>query len=102
MKCRNCECCHKTVFKRWDGHKIEWVDAEVYQCFGVSEPFEIPDLDHECYAYPERREKEGCKHCAGEHATTIVSYNWYKNDNGDFTLTPIDVNFCPNCGRKMR
>ena len=102
MKCRNCECCHKSVFKRWDSHNIRWADVEVHQCYGVSEPFEITNLDHECYAYPEKRSKEGCKYCNGEYTDAIVSYNLYKNDKGDCNATPIDVNFCPNCGRKMR
>ena len=45
MKCQECDSCRNGF----------WASKpEAYICIGVQEPFEIPDIDHECTEYPEK------------------------------------------------
>lgn len=46
MKCIECNACHKGWFESM---------PDEYVCTGVKEPFIIPDVNHECYEYPEKR-----------------------------------------------
>lgn len=46
MKCIECDCCHKGYFES---------QPDKYVCIGVKEPFVIPDVNEECYEYPEKR-----------------------------------------------
>ena len=61
MKCKECSCCHRTVMRRWTRTGIE--EKEIYECWGVKEPFEIDNINHECYEYPEKRNTIGLKPC---------------------------------------
>ena len=58
MKCKNCDCCHKITYKRYNPRAMDFQDEELYECWGVKEPFEIPNINHECYEYPEKREQD--------------------------------------------
>ena len=73
MKCRDCDACHMTSYTRWNPVKQCMHRVDVYECWGVREPFEIFDIDRECTEYIEKRDE--------------------KVDN--------EKNVCPCCGRKL-
>ena len=51
MKCKDCSCCPEVVYQYGDDKAVR-----TYQCWGVSEPFEIKDIHVECTEYPEKNE----------------------------------------------
>lgn len=55
MKCKDCDCCHLVSYTRWNPKKQCMHEVQVYECFGVREPFEIINIDCECTEYPEKR-----------------------------------------------
>ena len=100
MKCKECKSCQKVIKKRWV--QTEWVEYPAYECWGVKEPFEISDVNHECTEYPEKREmKLGCNVCDGDYHQWIQSYVFRLHYGDKVTADNIDTHFCPNCGRKL-
>lgn len=57
MKCRDCDYCHESILKRWSHINMDWIEKNVYKCFGVKEPFIIENIDTECTEYLELRDK---------------------------------------------
>ena len=102
MKCVDCEACHKEKITRYPvGNGQPSVEVR-YMCWGVKEPFEIIDINHECTEYPERAARSvGCEYCNDRYDQKITCYNARNHSNGDTHIKQIDVNFCPNCGRKL-
>jgi hypothetical protein len=93
-------------------------EVQVYECWGVKEPFEIPDINHECYEYPEKRIQKPRKVMESK-----VNYLMLGNEECGIELTPDDLVFvqngtrktltemmraaqtddvCPYCGRKLK
>jgi hypothetical protein len=93
MKCRDCDCCHKTEFTRWNAGKLKFDKIKVHQCYGVKEPFEIPDLNHECYAYPQ---KEVCKFCDGGIYGDV--FYFVKRCEPEINIKKL---YCPVCGKEL-
>ena len=102
MKCKECSACHLCSYIRWNPRKQCMGQVEVYECWGVKEPFEIIDINRECTEYPEKRDtKEECSVCSGDYNQQIHSYLFRYHYGGKFTSDKIDTHFCPNCGRKL-
>lgn len=118
MKCKECDCCHLTTYTRWNDQKQCMHKVSVYECRGVKEPFEIPDINHECYEYPEKRAKEPRKVMESKE-----NYLFLGNEECGIELTPTNLVFvqkgvrktldemiresqsdavCPCCGRKLK
>lgn len=93
MICRDCDCCHTTEFTKWNSGKLKFEKVKAYQCYGVKEPFEIPDLNHECYAYPK---KEVCKFC-DDGVYSDVFY-FVKRCSPEISVCRL---YCPVCGREL-
>lgn len=102
MKCKECECCHLTSYTRWDSQKQCMRDVEVYECFGVKEPFEIADVNQVCSEYPERAEMQTeCNICSGDYNQWLQSYIVRLHHGNEITAEEIQTHYCPNCGRKL-
>ena len=56
MKCKHCDRCHEVTYTRHIPN-FGLGNVTVHECWGVKEPFEIPDINHECYEYPEKRDE---------------------------------------------
>lgn len=105
MKCKDCECCHLVSRRRWNSEIYAFQDIPVYECWGVKESFEITDINRECTEYPEKRAKKiGCEYCEDHKDSNIVCFQCQLPDALILKLdtTPIPLNFCPNCGRKLK
>lgn len=60
--------------------------------------------DHEAYMklLQEIEDKTiGCNYCSGDYHQEIEAYVTRFHSSSDQTTVRIDVNFCPNCGRKL-
>lgn len=57
MKCRDCDCCHEVILSRWSSADGCWVTENIYQCWGVKEPFKISNINVECTEYEDRKNK---------------------------------------------
>lgn len=130
MKCRECDCCHEVVLSRWSSVDRCWVKKNVYQCWGVQEPFEISDIDTECTEYEykgNKNVKDVCKHlcryCNANNCNDFIPINntveysgielainrqgmlraRYYDVNGDTFETQdiIKIKCCPMCGREF-
>ena len=75
----------------------------VSMCLTSSECAEHNGLiDLAIQALKEKAEREkGCKICNNEYDTEISSCITYRHTSSYATTTPIDINCCPNCGRKL-
>jgi YgiT-type zinc finger domain-containing protein len=77
-------------------------DVDIYECFGVKEPFEIYDVNKECSEYPERRsEVIGCSVCGADYKNEIKCYSVKLHRGDSVLINDIPIQFCPNCGRKL-
>lgn len=91
----------------------------MYECWGVREPFEICDINHECTEYPEKRTKEmgtarkvfenqenylrfGTEECGLEITPDdIVFLQNGKRKTWSEMMQNINTNICPCCGREL-
>ena len=97
MKCKDCDCCHLTSRTRWDAQKQCFKKVEVYECWGVREPFEIKDINTECTEYPEKREP---KAKAPEVFKSQTNYLRLGTEDCGLEITPNDIVFIQNGNRK--
>ena len=118
VKCKDCDCCHKVTHLRYVP-QYGLRDVEVYECWGVREPFEIKDINTECTEYPEKREQ---KAKASEIFKSETNYLRFGTEDCGLEITPEDIvflqngkrktwsemleethidNVCPCCGRKL-
>ena len=95
MKCRDCDCCRTTEFTKWNADKLKFEKVEAHQCYGVKEPFEIPDLNHECYAYPHKRDNT-CEFCSGGIYGGMLMF--IKSMAPGIRVRKI---YCPVCGKEL-
>ena len=85
MKCKDCTCVdYRVIFRsHYKDGQIERSQSVPY-CVRTKEPFEIPNLDHECYEYPNKRDAvELGSHnfingIQSEDKWTDI-LNWYRN-----------------------
>ena len=102
MRCIECDACHErkiTVYPAGNGQPSVEVK---YLCWGVREPFEISDIYQKCTEYPELAARSvGCEYCNDEYDQEITCYNMRNHSSSDAYIKQIDINFCPNCGRKL-
>jgi hypothetical protein len=66
----------------------------------VPEVFEIPDVNHECYAYPEKRDPK-CECFNEKEHVSFWSWMCSDGEHGMKNMQPIETNYCPLCGRKL-
>ena len=119
MKCKDCDCCHKVTHLRYVP-EFGLRDVEVYECWGVREPFEIANIDKECTEYPEKREQKVNK--SRNVFEGKENYLRFGTEDCGLEITPDDIVFiqkgkrktwsemlddissdsvCPCCGRKL-
>lgn len=120
MKCKECDACHLCSYTRWNPEEQCMNQIDVYECWGVREPFEISDINRECTEYPEKREQSDKK--AREVFKSETNYLRFGTDECGLEITPSDIvflqngkrktwsemlkdidkdNVCPCCGRKL-
>ena len=95
MKCKECDCCHSTTYTRWNAQKQCLQNVQIYECVGVKEPFEIPDINHECYEYPEKRAQKPRKVMESKENSLM-----FGNEECGIELTPTDLIFVQKGVRK--
>lgn len=116
MKCKECKCCQEVTLSSWSSIDHCWVKKNVYQCWGVKEPFVIKDTNVECTEYPEYRNKvveEISIEKAIEHFKYGISHDIFKEPVTSYAKMavgalekqtpkkPLIVNgrsTCPSCG----
>ena len=85
MQCIECSACTKVTRKRYIPGKVMPYDDVRYMCYGVSEPFEIKDINRECTEYPEKKAKETLNddrwflNEIKEDDDCFEILNWYRN-----------------------
>lgn len=71
-------------------------EVQVYECWGVKEPFEIDDINKECTEYPEKREQK-----TREVFKNETNYLRFGTEECGLEITPDDIVFLQNGTRKM-
>lgn len=101
MKCKDCDCCHTAVYKRYHP-ELGFRNVGVFECWGVQEKFEIDDITQECPVYPAKREQESdCPYCNKNLHNGGFNTQAVHIRHKHIEYTYIDAKFCPNCGRKL-